>query len=126
VDRVNRSIYAATPDELGQFDLVFCGSVLIHLRDPLLALERMAALCHGRLVLAEERARRLLTGRPVAEFRGLSPWMVWWIATSRTWARMAEIAGFRDARVVDQFTLRFRRQRGGVPHAVVHARGPAR
>ena len=37
----------------GPFDLVFCGSVLIHLRDPMLALERMAGLCCGRLVLAE-------------------------------------------------------------------------
>ena len=37
--RVTCRIYHATPEELGgQFDLVFCGSVLIHLRDQLLAL----------------------------------------------------------------------------------------
>ena len=30
------SIYHATPEELGTFDLVFCGSILIHLRDPAL------------------------------------------------------------------------------------------
>ena len=30
-----------------QFDLVFCGSVMIHLRDPMLALERLAALCRA-------------------------------------------------------------------------------
>src|SRR5688500_18530296 len=45
VERVGCSIYEATPDQLGgKFDLVFCGSVLIHLRDPMLALERMAGL----------------------------------------------------------------------------------
>ena len=45
VERVNCNIYHATPEELGTFDLVFCGSVLIHLRDQLLALERIASLC---------------------------------------------------------------------------------
>ena len=45
VERVDLSIYHATPEELGTFDLVFCGSVLIHLRDQLLALERIANLC---------------------------------------------------------------------------------
>ena len=60
VERVGCSIYDATPERLGgTFDLVFCGSVLIHLRDPMLALERMAALCRGRLIIAEEHSRRL-------------------------------------------------------------------
>src|SRR5688572_24185908 len=59
VKRVGTSVYHATPESLGgTFDIVFCGSVLIHLRDPMLALERMAALCHGRLILAEEYSRR--------------------------------------------------------------------
>src|SRR3954453_22651525 len=31
VERVVKSVYDATPEELGQFDLVFCGSVLTHL-----------------------------------------------------------------------------------------------
>ena len=54
------SVYDATAEALGGgFDLVFCGSVLIHLRDPMLALERLAALCRGRLILAEEYSRRL-------------------------------------------------------------------
>src|ERR671922_1206677 len=58
VERVSLSIYQATPEELGSFDLVFCGSVLIHLRDQLLALERIAGLCTGTFVSAEEYDRR--------------------------------------------------------------------
>src|SRR5881392_1662851 len=59
-ERVATSVYDATPERLGgTFDVVFCSSVLIHLRDPMLALERMAALCRGELVLAEEYSRRL-------------------------------------------------------------------
>ena len=128
VERVGCSIYEATPERLGgPFDLVFCGSVLIHLRDPMLALERMAALCSGRLVLAEEYSRRLAPFRHVrgAEFRGDSPWSTWWIPTVPTWLRMVHTAGFEDERLHLKFNLRFRSRRGGVPHAVIHARGVA-
>ncbi len=71
VRRVVRSVYAATPEELGgPFDLVLCGSVLIHLRDQLLALERIAALtAPGGLFVSAEGYERpldlLLPGRPL-------------------------------------------------------------
>jgi tRNA (mo5U34)-methyltransferase len=128
VERRVLSVYDATPDALGgPFDLVFCGSVLIHLRDPMLALERMARLCRGRLVLAEEYSRRLewVPGLKVAEFRGESPWMTWWRPTSRAWLAMVRCAGFEDVRRHARFALRFRGRRGAVPHTVVHARGNA-
>jgi tRNA (mo5U34)-methyltransferase len=124
VDRVGMSIYDADPERLGgKFDLVLCGSVLIHLRDPMLALERMARLCRGRLILAEEYSRRLdlLPFLRAAEFRGESPWSVWWRPSSRTWLAMVRCAGFDAPRVHDRFTMRFRGRRRGVPHVVVHA-----
>ena len=129
VERVGCSIYDATPERLGgTFDLVFCGSVLIHLRDPMLALERMAGLCRGRLILAEEYSRRLAPFAFVrgAEFRGDSPWSTWWIPTVATWLRMVHTAGFEDVRRHSRFNMTFRAQRGGVPHVVVHARGTSR
>src|SRR5207302_2012724 len=54
VERVNRNIYDATPEELGTFDLVFCATVLVHVRDQLLALERIANLCAGTFIFADE------------------------------------------------------------------------
>jgi len=128
VERVGLSVYEATPERLGgSFDLVFCGSVLIHLRDPMLALERMAGLCRGRLVLAEEHSRRLAPLRIArgAEFRGDSPWSTWWIPTAATWETMVHTAGFEDVRRHGRFNLRFRDRRGGVPHVVIHGRGTA-
>ena len=55
VERRVISIYNATPEQLGTFDFAFCGSVVIHLRDQLLALERIAGLVRegGRFVSAE-------------------------------------------------------------------------
>jgi tRNA (mo5U34)-methyltransferase len=127
VRRVAMSAYEATPEALGgRFDLVLVGSILIHLRDPALALERLADLCSGRLVLAEEYSRRLgwVPRLRVAEFRGESPWMTWWIPTARTWASLLRCARFEDVRTHGRFSMRFRDQRGGVPHVVLHARGP--
>jgi tRNA (mo5U34)-methyltransferase len=126
VERVGRSIYEATPESLGgRFDLVFCGSVLIHLRDPMLALERMASLCRGRLILADEYSRRL-AWLPItaAEFRGETPWSTWWRPSPRAWRAMVRCAGFEDVQEHGRFQMRFRDQRGAVPHVVLHARGP--
>jgi tRNA (mo5U34)-methyltransferase len=125
VNRVGMSIYDAAPERLGgRFDLVFCGSVLIHLRDPMLALERMAALCSGRLILAEEYSRGLgwIPRLKLAEFRGETPWSTWWRPVPRTWLAMVRTAGFEDVQERDRFSMRFREGRGGVPHVVVHAR----
>ncbi len=52
VERVGCSTTTRAED-LGTFDFVFCGSVLLHLRDHLLALERIAALCRDSFVSAE-------------------------------------------------------------------------
>src|SRR5437879_6388888 len=51
--RVNKSIYDLDPDVDGQFDVVLCGSLLLHLRDPVRALERVREVCRGELVLVE-------------------------------------------------------------------------
>jgi tRNA (mo5U34)-methyltransferase len=125
VERVGLSIYDATPERLGSFDLVFCGSVLIHLRDPMLALERMAGLCGDRLILADEYSRRLsLVPFNVAEFRGHTRWATWWRPSIRTWLAMVHVAGFEEIAKYDRFLMRFRTGRGGVPHVVIHAKGP--
>ncbi len=126
VRRVGLSVYDATAEALGGgFDLVFCGSVLIHLRDPMLALERLAALCRGRLILAEEYSRRLAwLPFGAAEFRGETPWSTWWRPSPRAWLAMVRCAGFEDVREHGRFRMRLREGRHSVPHVVVHAAAP--
>ena len=43
--REEMSVYDVTEDRMGRFDVVFCFGVLYHLRHPLLALDRFAAVC---------------------------------------------------------------------------------
>ena len=99
--------------------------MLIHLRDPMLALERLAALCRGRLILAEEYSRRLAwLPFGAAEFRGETPWSTWWRPAPRTWLAMVRCAGFEDVSEHGRFRMRLRDSRDSVAHVVVHARGP--
>jgi len=129
VDRRNLSVYDATPDALGgQFDLVFCGSVLIHLRDQLLALERMAALTKpgGLLISAEEYDKLAsLVPFPVSRYRAdREAAVVFWLPGIRTWSRMLWTAGYDDVRRHGRFDMRSS-EGWSVPHVVHHARkGP--
>src|SRR3712207_3487101 len=73
VQRVVQSVYFATPEELGTFDLVFCGSVLVHLRDPLLAPGRIANLVAPRRRFLPADGYQPRSGPvpfPIARFRG--------------------------------------------------------
>ena len=53
VERIGMSVYDLTPDAVGRFDVVFCGTLLQHLRDPLAALLAMHSVCAGRLLTVE-------------------------------------------------------------------------
>jgi tRNA (mo5U34)-methyltransferase len=108
VQRVACSIYDARPEELGRFDLVVCGSVLIHLRDQLLALERIAALTRGTFISAEEYSRAAgLAPFPASRYLAdRDKAVVFWLPSARTWRRMLWTAGFDQVRERGRFTLR--------------------
>jgi tRNA (mo5U34)-methyltransferase len=119
VERVELSVYDATPERLGSFDLVFCGSVLIHLRDQLLALERIASVTRGTFVSAEEYERTPFPWA-MARFRADNPAaVVFWRPNRRGWRRMLWTAGFD--RVVEHGRFVLRGDRVAVPHVVHHA-----
>jgi tRNA (mo5U34)-methyltransferase len=122
VERVNLSIYNATPEEIGTFDLVFCGSVLIHLRDQLLALERIANMCTGTFISAEEYDRLAnLVPFPVSRYRAdRDRAVVFWLPSIRTWRRMLWTAGFDKVEQHSRFKV-VARAGWSVPHVVHHA-----
>jgi tRNA (mo5U34)-methyltransferase len=96
VERVLGSVYDASPEGLGRFDLVFCGDLLVHLKDPITALERIRALCRGSAIISTPiiqlrwpRLRR----RPLAELDGIENFS-WWTLTEPALERMTVAAGF--------------------------------
>ena len=102
VERVECPVQDLTPDRIGgPVDFVFSGAILLHLRDPVGALERMhdTLAPGGRLVILEPfspmrtiRAPR----RPVAEFQPLATSFNWWLpnlAGLEAWLEAARFEG---------------------------------
>ena len=106
-DRVTMSVYDVTEAALGRFDVVLCYGVLYHLRHPLLALEKLAAVCDGDLLIESAiiddfspHRREGYAGQHVAEFfprdEYASNQSNWWVPTLTTLAELAGSVGFRE------------------------------
>ena len=97
VERLERSVYDLDPAGVGTFDFVYVGSLLIHLRDPVLALEHVRSVCSGTLLLVDNIDLGLTLRsprRPLAALDGVGrPW--WWRLNLAALVRVAEVAGFR-------------------------------
>ncbi len=95
VRRVERSVYDLSEGTDGWFDFGYVGSLLMHLRDPVRALERIRSVCRGEVIVVDaiDLVLTLLhPRRPVAtlDARG-RPW--WWKANLAGLARMVDAAG---------------------------------
>ena len=96
VQLLERSVYDLDPDELGEFDFAYLGSLLLHLRDPVGALERVRRVVRGRLLVVDVHDPLLslmFRRRPLATLDGRGrPW--WWQSNAACLVRMVEAAGF--------------------------------
>lgn len=102
VARVERDVLALEPEDVGgPFDLVFVGAVLLHLRDPVGALERLLRVLRpgGELLLLEQWSRSASwrsPRRPAARFQTLETPFNWWVpnlAALRAWVLTAGFEG---------------------------------
>jgi tRNA (mo5U34)-methyltransferase len=106
------SIYDLDPAELGTFDVVVLGSLLVHLRDPVRALDavrRVTAPDGGTLVAVDyvHPAVNLLSrGRPMFELRGESADFQWWLASDSGLQRLLHVGGFAIDEMTAPFLLR--------------------
>jgi tRNA (mo5U34)-methyltransferase len=96
VERRNQSIYELSPEKVGTFDFAFLGSLLLHLRDPVAALDAVRSVVTGEIVIADtiELFPSIFKPRtPVARLEGLDEsW--WWMPNRKAVHRMVESAGF--------------------------------
>jgi tRNA (mo5U34)-methyltransferase len=110
VERVELSVYDLSAERIGQFDVVVCGSLLLHLRDPLRALEALRGVCRGRLLSAEEvdlGLSLLHPRRPIAWLEGLGQRLQWWHPNVSGHRRMIEATGFRVERSSGLYAIPF-------------------
>jgi tRNA (mo5U34)-methyltransferase len=111
VERHELSVYDLDPEQVGSFDLVYVGSLLLHLRDPVRALEKVRAVLRpgGQLLLVDAIDLELSLRHPrspVVRLDGLGrPW--WWKPNQTALARMVEAAGFAVDRGPTRFYMPF-------------------
>lgn len=92
-----------SPDAIGTFDLVLFLGVLYHLRHPLLALEKVAAVTRGQLILETEVDLIHVRAPAMAFYPGTElngdP-TNWWAPNPRALCDMIRVAGFSRVEVV--------------------------
>jgi len=104
VDRVLRSVYELDTD-LGLFDLIFCGDLLVHFKDPITAVEQIRTVCRGSAIICNPIVRlRFGRNRPLAVFDGIDEFQ-WWVLSEAAMARMIRAAGFPRLEVGPSFEL---------------------
>ena len=85
----------------GPVDVVFCGSVLLHLRDPVGALERIRSVLApgGRLIQLEPvLVGASLLRRPYARFQPTETPFNWWVPSLPTLRDWLTVSGFGASR----------------------------
>ena len=91
------SVYDLSPEEVGTFDVVVCGSLLLHLRDPLRALEGIRSVCTGQFMSSEQVelwTSVLLRRRPLLRVDGVSQRLNWLLPNVAAHEQMILAAGF--------------------------------
>lgn len=95
VRRLACSVYDLDPATYGKFDVVFCGTLLIHLREPIRALERIATVCRGQMLLVECVDARLDFWSPTGPRERAKPTPLQWSrANTARLLEMLRLAGF--------------------------------
>lgn len=112
------SIYDLDPDELGTFDVVVVGSLLVHLRDPVRALEAVRRVTRGVLVSIDfilPSISLLARRRPLFQLNGRGADFQWWLANAAGHRQLLRAAGFDIEASSAPFLLRHGRPetRGG-------------
>jgi tRNA (mo5U34)-methyltransferase len=112
--RYEMSVYEATSDKLGEFDVVFLFGTLYHLRYPLLALDLLSALCKKEIYVETAilddfspyqggLGRGYSGAQPVMEFYPNNEYggndTNWWAPSLSCLGLMTMAAGFQDVEV---------------------------
>ena len=100
VERRLISVYELTPEEIGHFDFVFVGTILLHLRNPVdaLAAVRRVLRPDGRLMSNDGISVPLTIlrwGEPAAEVAMMPGRPFWYLPNLAARRRMVEAAGFQ-------------------------------
>ena len=107
VERREISVYELTPEELGSFDVVVCGSLMLHLKNPVGALEAIRGVCGGSFLSAEQidPALSVLRRRRAAARLSGGENCQWWIPNTHAHRVMVGSAGFEIEKTTRPYSI---------------------
>jgi tRNA (mo5U34)-methyltransferase len=129
VKYVQKSLYDLDAS-FGQFDLVVCGSLLLHLRDIFGAVQKLRSVCKGQVIIATAAIEdEKCDHRPVLEFIGAraksddGEYWAYWSVNGAGMRRMLEAAEFSQVYDPVKFTLKSEPGMNNyhVPHIAIRA-----
>ncbi len=136
IDKLEMTVYDISPETVGLYDLVFCGSLLLHLTDPITALCRLQSVTREQAIIAtaihpdasvEARpadgvgSTSQAVDGPLALFDGHHRGDVWWMPNRPCFEAWISSAGFAGWEWVSEFRLDYRDGRPGPYHGVIRA-----
>jgi tRNA (mo5U34)-methyltransferase len=110
VEKRALSVYKLSPEQVGTFDVVVCGSLMLHLRDPVRALENIRRVCSGEFMSLEEISLRytlLQRHAAIADARFSDELCQWWVFNAAGHKRVLQVAGFDLVRSVGPYSEPF-------------------
>jgi tRNA (mo5U34)-methyltransferase len=107
VRRIWKTIYDLREAELGTFDIVFSGAMLMHVRDPILGIQRMRECCRpdGRLIVSLS-SYQSDAAEPVAKFVGEWNQCNWWQMSPRCLDEVLRCCDFDRIEHREHYVLR--------------------
>ena len=118
--RVLTSIDDIAPETTGMFDLVFCGSVLIHVSDPATALRRLRSVTREAAIISTV-VHPLDSPDPLALFTGHLRGDTWWVPNRAAFEALVRSAGFTGWEWYSEFALDYADGTPGPYHGVIRA-----
>jgi tRNA (mo5U34)-methyltransferase len=113
------NVYDLSPERIGTFDVVFCGSLLLHLQNPIKALLKIRSVTKEMAIIATRAEAKLYEQFPN------EPWIafghrskegtpgeanIYWRFSPRALQKMMEYAGFGATEPLEPFVMSPRRR----------------
>jgi tRNA (mo5U34)-methyltransferase len=120
VKKIEINVYDLSKQTVGEFDVVFCGSMLLHVTDPIKAIMNIQKVTKRYAILSTQ-IQPTRSKKPLANFIGNPEKTVWWSMYPMCFVNMAKSAGFRHVELISMFDLISEDGVYEVPHAVIRA-----
>ncbi|UCE59444.1 MAG: methyltransferase domain-containing protein [Phycisphaerales bacterium] len=120
------SVYDLSPERLGKFDVVHSGDLLLHLMNPMKALQNICSVTEKYALISDYYHADLdrMDSECVMQYMGGHTDCVWWKASLSALQQMILDAGFERIELLSKFLFGFRGDRYTMNHAVIKAFPP--